>query len=354
MPTDRRMGQLRKDGTVFHSHDLAQVATLIAAIMVLQQVVTGLFSDMKLILAQIYRMIGANEQLSVKQLENILFLVLKLIGPELVIILLVVSVVAVVAVGLQTKWCVREEKIKFRFDMINPIAGLKRIFSVWGFVQTLKSILKLALILPIAYFALKGFAPQMVMLMHTSIEAELAFIGDSVVKVFWKIAYLLIVLAIFDYVWGKYNWLKQNKMTKDEVKDERRAIEGDEETRRRIQWKGIQRVMQRIKNSVKQADVVITNPTHYAVALKYDRNSMAAPQVVAKGRGHMAQHIKKLAREAGIPVLERKVLARALYSSVEVGATIPRELYRAVAEVLAYIYRLKNPWAAHAAAGAQS
>ena len=351
MPTDRRMGQLRREGTVFQSQDIAQVAALITAILVLQQMVGGFFNDMKIILSRAFQLIAHAEPITAHGLNKGLLGLLLMLGPKMLILIVAVAAVSIVGVGLQTNWCVREEKLKFRFDMINPISGIKRIFSVWGLINTLKSILKLLLILPIAYYAMKGFAPQMIMLIHTSIETELAFTGKAVVDIFWQIAYVLILLAIIDYVWGRFQWLKQNKMTKDEVKDERRSIEGDEETRRRIQWKGIQRVVQRIKNSVKQADVVITNPTHYAVALKYDRDSMVAPQVVAKGRGHMAQHIKKLARESGIPVLERKVLARAIYNSVEVGATIPRELYRAVAEVLAYVYRLKNPWA-RAAAGA--
>lgn len=173
-------------------------------------------------------------------------------------------------------------------------------------------------------------------------------------KLFWKLTYILIALALIDYVWGKYQWLKMNKMTKDEVKDERKSIEGDEETRRRIMWKGINRVMQRIKQGVKKADVVVTNPTHFAVALKYDRNNMDAPVVVAKGVDFMALKIRELAKDANVPIVERRELARALYSSVEVGKEIPYELFKAVAEVLAYVYKLRNPWANRQAAGARS
>ncbi|RME57385.1 MAG: EscU/YscU/HrcU family type III secretion system export apparatus switch protein [Candidatus Dadabacteria bacterium] len=162
---------------------------------------------------------------------------------------------------------------------------------------------------------------------------------------FWQIFAVLLILAIIDYFWGKHQWLKQYKMTKQEVKDEKKAVEGDEETRKKIQAKGFQRIIQRIQQSVPNADVVITNPTHLAVALKYDKETMTAPKVVAKGRGFIAERIKRIAKEAGVPVLERKPLARALYESVEVGAEIPRALYRAVAEVLAYVYRLKNPYA---------
>ncbi len=131
-------------------------------------------------------------------------------------------------------------------------------------------------------------------------------------------------------------------MTKEEVKDERKSIEGDEATKRKIIAKGWQRIVQRIKTNVPKADVVVTNPTHYAVALQYDRGSMKAPKVIAKGADHLAFKIREIARESGVPILERKSLARALYSSVKVDAEIPFELYKAVAEVLAYVYRIKG------------
>lgn len=171
------------------------------------------------------------------------------------------------------------------------------------------------------------------------------FTGTEMHQLFWRIMYILIGIAIFDYFWGKFQWFKQNKMTKDEVKDERKAVEGDEMTRRKIIQKGLARIAQRLKTAVPKADVVVTNPTHYAVALQYDKKSMKAPTVVAKGTGFMALRIREIAKESGVPILERKPLARALHASVEVGKEIPYELYKAVAEVLAYVYKLKNPWA---------
>ena len=131
-------------------------------------------------------------------------------------------------------------------------------------------------------------------------------------------------------------------MTKEEVKDERKAIEGDESTKRQIIAKGLGRIMQRLKQSVPKADVIVTNPTHYAVALQYDRSSMKAPKVVAKGKNFMAERIKEIARENKVPILERKSLARALFHSVEVDNEIPLELFRATAEVLAYVYRINK------------
>jgi flagellar biosynthetic protein FlhB len=250
-------------------------------------------------------------------------------------------VTAALSVFLQTNWNMRDKWIKWQFNYLNPINGVKRIFSLSNAMNIARDVCKLLLILPIAYFALASYAGQMIQLIHMSVTQIMSFMATAAYDIFWKIAVILIVLSIVDYVWGRFQWFKQNKMTKQEVKDERKSLEGDEATKRKIQSKGLQRIMQRIQQSVPQADVIITNPTHYAVALKYDRNTMNAPKVIAKGKGHLALRIREIAKESGVPILERKPLARALYASCEVGSEIPRELFKAVARVLAYVYKLK-------------
>jgi len=250
--------------------------------------------------------------------------------------------IASLSVLLQTKWNRRDKWIKFRWDFINPIKGLQRIISVYGVMNLFKAILKMALVLPIGYWALRGFAPELTRLVHMSLYDVLGTAGAAMKSVFWKIIYVLLAIAGIDIMWGRYQWFRKNKMTKDEVKDERKAVEGDETMRRKMIAKGQQRLMNKLKSTVPKADVIVTNPTHYAVALKYDRNNFAAPIVVAKGTDFMAQRIREIAKEHGIPIVERKALARALYSSTEIGSEIPRELFRAVAEVLAYVYRLKR------------
>ena len=344
MPTDRRMQQLRKEGAIFHSIDLVQVISLISAFLILSISGRPLLDNLKIVFEKSFKLIEKANTLDFQTMNNGFLGLVILIGPNVITIAATIAFVSSLAVLIQTNFNIRENKINFKLSMLNPITGLSRIFSMAGLVNTLKALLKLTIILPLSYFAIKAFAPDMISLLHMSVYQILAFSGEKIMLLFWKISYILMGFAAFDFVWGKYNWLKNNKMTKEEVKDERKSVEGDEETKRRIQAKGLQRIAQRIKESVKKADVVVTNPTHYAVALKYDRDAMDAPTVVAKGQGFMAQRIKEIAREAGVPVLERKPLARALYASVEVGSVIPRELFKAVAEVLAYVYRLKNPW----------
>lgn len=342
MPTERRMGQLRKEGAIHFSTEVVQVLSLIMGFYALSLMWGYLVDDMKLTMIKSFNLIGTNEELTPQVLYSGFFSLVALIAPHIIVIVLMVASVAVLAQMLQTKWNVKDRKIDFKLFHINPIQGLKRIFSINGIITTLKALFKLSIILPIGYMALKGFAPQMIMLIHLNIEEVMAFTGIGIAKLFWQIMTVLIIFAIFDYFWGRRQWFRQNKMTKPEVKDERKSVEGDEETRRRIQQKGFQRILQRIRENVPKADVVVTNPTHYAIALRYDRETMNAPVVVAKGKDFLAQKIREIAREHDVPVLERKALARALFDSCEVGSRIPYELFRAVAEVLAYVYRLKN------------
>ncbi|MBN8550645.1 MAG: EscU/YscU/HrcU family type III secretion system export apparatus switch protein [Deltaproteobacteria bacterium] len=353
-PTERRIGELRKRGALHFSMEITHVASLVAGFLILKHMCANLFADMREVIEKSFALIGSSDPITPHMLRDGFIGLLYIVLPDIVIIALVIAVVASLAVLLQTKWNIKERKIDFKFLHLNPIAGIKRIFSVQGYLTTLKAIVKLAIILPIGYFALKRFAPTMINLIHMGVPEILAFTATAIEYVFWKIIYILFAIAIFDYFWGKKQWLKMNRMTKAEVKDEMKSIQGDEQTKRRIQMKGLARIMQRIKSTVPKADVVVTNPTHYAVALKYDRTSMAAPIVLAKGKGFLALRIRSIAKEAGVPVLERKPLARALYASAEVGAQIPYELFKAVAEVLAYVYRLKGPRRMAAAASAGS
>jgi len=342
MPSDRRMGELRRQGNLFVSMDLVQAATLAAGILVLQTITGPLLSSLMDVMRRSFVAAGDRKELQFSSLHTALISLMGLIGPTLLLLLTVVGSVAACTVMLQTSWSVKEKKIDFRFDMLNPIVGIQRVFSVNGLLQTAKAILKLAILLPIGFFALKGLAPQMLHLPFMSVRQTLSFTSESLLKIFWNIFGVLTIFAIIDFTYGRYRWLRDHKMTKEEVKDERKATEGDETTKRRILSKALQRVTQRIHRTVPRADVVVTNPTHYAVALKYDRLKMKAPTVLAKGQGEVALRIRAIAKESGVPVLERKQLARALYASTKVGSEVPYDLFKAVAEVLAFVYKQKR------------
>ena len=344
-PTEKRMSELRKEGAIHMSSEVVKVTSLLAGFLMLSFLCNGLFGGLKNVMVKSFDLIAkADQPLEIQGLIQAFVMAIKEVWWSLALVFAVVAIVTCFSTFIQTKFNHKEKLIKFQFSHLNPINGVKRIFSASSAMTTLMGILKICIILPIGYYALVNYAPSMMRLIHLGVKAVMPLIGTAMMDIFWKVIYVMIILAIWDFVWTKKQWLKKNRMTKNEVKDEHKAVEGDESTKRKMRAKGLRRIMQRIQQSVPQADVVVTNPTHYAVALKYDRNSHNAPVVVAKGRGFMALRIREIARKARVPVLERKPLARALYASVEVGAEIPRELFRAVAEVLSYVYRLKNPY----------
>jgi flagellar biosynthetic protein FlhB len=343
MPTDRRLTKLRSQGAMHQSNEVTQVLSLMTSFLMLGYLTDKLWVDMQVVLRRCFYLIRETDSFSFMWVERQLLSIMSSLSYDVLLLAGVTATVSGLSVMLQTGWAVKDKKIEVKLSHLNPITGIQRIFSLNGVVNVLKALVKLALILPIGYYGLKNFAPQMVALVHFDIPGILKFTGESINSLFWKIMTILILMATFDYVYSKFQWLKNNKMTKAEVKDERKAMEGDEETKRKIQHKGLARIAQRLRESVPRADVIITNPTHFSVALRYDRGTMSAPIVVAKGQDFIALKIREIAKEHGIPILERKPLARALYASCEVGSEIPQELFKAVAEVLAYVYKLKNP-----------
>ena len=341
-PTDKRMEQLRNEGQLPMSTEIGQVGTLVAGFLMLNLIWQSLLTTFKDVFRTSFTTIATpgivDEVWAMAMIRNVLYQII----PPMSLLLAAVGVVAVLSVMLQTNWNVKKGLIKVKFDQLNPIQGVKKLVSVQGLVNVLKAIFKLGIILPIGYYTLKDQSDEMVMLIHLSVSEIFSYTGQTIWEIFWDIMYVLLVFAIFDVVWTKYRWLRQNRMTKDEVKDERKSIEGDEETKRRIKQKGLGRIAQRIRESIPQADVIVTNPTHYAVALKYDSNQMDAPMVIAKGKGFLALRIREIAKEHNIPVLERKLLARSLFATTEIGETVPRDLYTVVAEVIAYVYKLRR------------
>jgi len=260
------------------------------------------------------------------------------VGP----VLLVVGVAAFVVSISQVGFVVNEEALKFKPNRLDPIQGAKRIVSTRSLVELVKGILKITIVGVISYWVISPEMPRIALLVDSNVADIFKYTGAMVFKVGIYTALALLVMAILDYVYQRYEFNKSIRMTKQEVKEENKQTEGDPQVRMRIRSLQRENARRRMMDEVPEADVVITNPTHYAVALKYDVDTRAAPMVVAKGKNLIAQKIKEIARESGVPMVENKPLAQALFKSVEVGQGIPEDLYRAVAEVLAYVFRLKG------------
>jgi flagellar biosynthetic protein FlhB len=229
-----------------------------------------------------------------------------------------------------------------KFSKLNPVAGLKRIVSLRGLVELAKSLLKISFVAVIAGSVVSGYLTEFPSLVRWEIGSIWAFTVAAAVKIVFYVGLALAVLAALDYLYQNWQYERSLKMTKQEVKDERKQTEGDPQVKARIRSLQRQTAYQRMMAEVPKADVVITNPTHLAVALRFNAEKMVAPRVVAKGADHIAERIREVAREYGVPLVENKPLAQALFKMADVGDYVPVDLYRAVAEVLAYVYRLKG------------
>jgi len=233
------------------------------------------------------------------------------------------------------------EAMEPKLDKLNPINGFGRIFSKRALVEMVKSIFKIIVIGAALYVVLVDHVLSMPQFIFFGLETSLGQIADIIFNMAFKICGLILVLGVLDLAYQKWQTTQDLKMTKQEVKDEFKQSEGDPQIKGKIKQKQRQMAMARMMQEVPKADVIVTNPTHFAVALEYHKG-MVAPRVLAKGQDLVAQRIKEIARENGVAIVENKPLARALFASTEVGDSVPQELYQAVAEVLAYVYRLKH------------
>ena len=269
-------------------------------------------------------------------LWEIFRLILVVLSP----LMLVIIIAGVIGNVSQIGFLITGEKLTPKFDKLNPVKGFKRLLSLRSLVEVIKSVFKLIIIGGISYLVVQNHLKLIPGLMQLSVGQILVFIGQVSFKMFFYCCLVLIVLAALDYLYTRWQHEKDLKMTKQEVKDEYKQREGDPAVRARI--KTIQREMarKRMMEAVPEATVVITNPTHLAIAIKYEEG-MHAPTILAKGAGHIAEKIRQIAKENDIPVIEEKPLAQTLFKTAEIGDFIPANLYRAVAEILAYVYRLK-------------
>lgn len=243
---------------------------------------------------------------------------------------------------VQTGFLWKSEGLGVDLNRLNPIAGLKRLFSLRSVAELVKSVLKITVIAWVGVLAISQDMDLLPQLVQYDLAGILGLTGSLVFKMALWIALTVVVIAVADYGYQRFEWERSLRMTKQEVKQEQKETEGDPLLKARV--RSLQREMarNRMMAAVPKADVVITNPTHLAVALRYDYATMAAPVVVAKGAGHIAERIKKVAAEHGVMVIEQKFVARTLFKLVEVGREVPSDLYRAVAEILALVYRAKG------------
>lgn len=342
--TPKKIEESRKEGTVAKSKELVNAASVLGLFLVLKFGMT--FYGVRLVevfdkywkMLDIHLLDGFDVPTVLKLLNEIALDILIITAPFLIGGFLV----AFLATKLQFKWKVTAKPMQPKLNKINPISGFKRIFSTRSIFELLKAIVQVLLIGYVAYSVLKSHVNDLYLLYDITIAEALSLLMDIIWDMGIRISLVMLAIGIVDYAYQRYKYKQDLKMTKQEVKDEFKNTEGDPQIKSQQKQKMRQASQRRMMASVPEADVVITNPTHFAVALKYDAEKHSAPVVTAKGTDFLANKIKEKAREHGVEIVENKALARMLYYNVDVDKEIPPELYKAVADILAYVYSLKK------------
>ena len=338
-PTPRRLADAREKGQVAKSADLSAALGLIAGLVLLKVFGDNVSSGLMSLMTHAFtldRMPSDPLHAFTASWYMVLGKTLYMLGP----IMLILFVIAIATNLMQVGFLISAKPITPSADKISPLQGFKRLFSARSAMRLAMSLIKVIIIGTVAWWTIRGYMPQLIGLNGLTFTEIVALSAQMMFVLGLKMGAVLLVLAILDFAFQKVQLLKDLRMTKEEVKEEMKRMEGDPIMRQRRRNVARQLAMQRMSQAVPNADVVITNPTELAVVLKYNHDEMDAPKVVAKGAGYVAARIREIASENGVPIVERKPLARALYKACEVGDTIPEDLFRAVAEVLAYVFEL--------------
>lgn len=343
-PTGKRISKARGEGQVAKSAEIPQALSLLVAgviaVVCLPRIVGYEMHELRYWLENCGTM-----ELS----ENSLHVHVKQVGLHLVALMWPIVLAEMVAgVGghvAQVGWLFTWEPLRPKWNKLipNPAKLIGRlIIGKAMLINLAKSLLKLLGVGGIAWYVIDSHLPQLLTLWCVQPYQTVEFLVDVVFEIIWKSCFLLAAVAALDYWYNHYEWKDALKMTKQEVKDEWKQAEGSPEVKKAQRKRMMEAARRRMMREIPTADVVITNPTHFAVAIKYDQSVSSAPRVVAKGEGFVAQKIKEIANEHGVPIVENKPLAQALYKGVEVGEEIPAEFYRAVAEILAMVYKTRR------------
>ncbi len=340
-PTSRRLRQAREKGQVARSKEVSSAASFIGVLLML-----AFFGPivLRILQTEMHRLLDVRppSEITITYMSALFASTTVRTGIVVLPILLVALIMSVGSNALQGGFIFTTEALGIHFEKLNPKNGLSRVFSKNGLVELAKSLVLVGIVSFMSYKVIVKYLPLYPRLVLMDVKKLFYWITTISYEIFIRVAVLLVILAVADYFFQKYRHTEQLKMTKEEVKRDFKDQEGDPLIKGRI--RRIQREMarKRMMADVPNADVIITNPTHYAIALSYKVDSMEAPKVIAKGVGFLALKIRELAQKHDIPIVENKPLAQNLYKTVEIGEYIPGHLYRAVAEILAYLYKARS------------
>jgi len=341
-PTDKKLSEGREKGQVAKSIEINSLAVFTSGLFFIylsKNAIGNKLADYTIKKFANLDKLDISQQILINFLRDSAIFFFSAVSPIILVIMAVGLISNIAQVGFKFSL----KSLTPKFQKMNPLANIKKIFfSSRSFVELSKSLVKLSIIGFFCYTVLLDFSLSATRLIDFSISEILSFMVETAFTLVWKIVLVYTIIAAIDFLFQKFKFMKDMKMSKQEVKEESKSTEGDPLIKSRIRKIQYQMARRRMINEVPKADVVITNPTHFAVALKYDINNDPAPKVVAKGMDEVAFRIKEIAIKNNIPLHEDKILARALYKLCDVGDRIPQDLFKAVAKILAYIYKIKS------------
>ena len=342
-PTQRRQDENRKKGQVAKSAELSSVFVILAAFVALKYSGPQIYEKITGYMRHIFGATNFRADFTIQSIQTIVLDAAMLFLEMIIPIMLSVIAISVTVNFLQVGFMFNLETIMPDFNRINPVSGLGRIFSKRSLVELVKSLVKIIVIVYFIYRFVMRETVRIPALMQAELSESFVVLANMIYDLALQILMILLVLAVLDYGYQWWENMQNMKMSKQEIKEESKQTEGNPQIKSKIREKQRAMAMRRMMQEVPKADVVVTNPTHFAVALKYE-SGMEAPVVVAKGSDFIAQRIKEIAKENDVVIVENKPLAQALFQTAEIGEIIPPDHYKAVAEVLAYVYRLKKKY----------
>lgn len=340
-PTQHRLSEAEKKGQIPNSREVNNFFVMLALALMIAWAFPAMMEGAKESLAPYivnsHDIIISSGSLRDLLIDTLMDMGILLLAPLSLVVLLVLG-----AAFMQSKFLFAVERIKPKMEKISVIKGAKRMFSMRSVVEFLKGVVKLAIISGVSMMAIYSDLPRMEMLPSYELMEIMQFLAGLAMKVMVGVCCVMFLVAIADFVYQRFEFMKSMRMSKQEIKDEHKQQEGDPHIKGKLRQLRMERARQRMMAAVPDASVVITNPTHYAVALQYETGLMRAPVLLAKGVDEVAFRIRDLAKQHDIPIVENPPLARALHASVDLNEEIPYEHYKAVAEVISYVYRLKG------------
>lgn len=340
--TPKRRQDERKKGNVFQSNDVVAVASLLVLFNSLSALAPMIYGSLKTCIVLFFSYASGSSPVTAGDMPDMVAKAVLLFAQAALPLLFIGIITAIAITFFQTRLSFSMEVMKFKMDRISLLKGFKRMFSIRSVVELVKAVIKITILGWVIFVYIRDRAQDFARLMDGSVESALFYVGKTAVSLVNTIGVAFLFLAAFDFIYQWWEYEKNLRMSKQEIKEEYKQIEGDPQIKGKIREKQRQMASMRMMQNVPKADVIIRNPTHFAVALGYDAKENRAPVVLAKGADYLALKIVEVGEANGVYIMEDKPLARGLYASVEVDMEIPEEFYQTVAKVLAFVYKLKN------------